>query len=185
MAFWLGIRASFSVFYVALLEDFAWKRGESAGVQSMALITYTVFAPVVGSLVDRIGPKKTIVPGILILALGLFLCSTIHSLSQFYVFYGIIVGIGITAVSIVPFSAILAHWFEKTRGLASGIAVSGMGFAIRSFLPSAMFPPVLLASPVRTDWQITEPLPCGKSIACQRPAQRLTEPKGPGAKRPS
>ena len=40
MAFWFGIRTAFSVFYVALLEDFPWGRGEAAGVQSMALITH-------------------------------------------------------------------------------------------------------------------------------------------------
>ena len=40
MAFWLGIRASFSVYYVALLEDYSWSRSGSAGVQSMALITF-------------------------------------------------------------------------------------------------------------------------------------------------
>ena len=34
MAFWFGIRTSFSVFYVALLEDFPWSRGETAAVQS-------------------------------------------------------------------------------------------------------------------------------------------------------
>ncbi|MDX2497393.1 MAG: hypothetical protein QNL11_05760 [Desulfobacterales bacterium] len=48
MAFWIGIRTSFSVFYVALLEEFSWSRGDSAGAQSLALITYTVLAPLVG-----------------------------------------------------------------------------------------------------------------------------------------
>ncbi|MCK4985803.1 MAG: hypothetical protein KAS40_09815, partial [Desulfobacterales bacterium] len=48
MAFWLGIRSSFSVFYVALLDEFPWSRAGSAGVQSMALITYTFMAPLVG-----------------------------------------------------------------------------------------------------------------------------------------
>jgi len=38
MAFWLGIRSSFSVFYVALLEDFHWTRAGSASVQSIAII---------------------------------------------------------------------------------------------------------------------------------------------------
>jgi len=47
MGFWLGIRTSFSVFYIALLEDFPWNRGDSAGVQSMALISYTILAPLV------------------------------------------------------------------------------------------------------------------------------------------
>jgi MFS family permease len=89
MAFWLGIRSSFSVFYVALLDDFPWDRGESAGVQSMALIAYTVLSPLVGGLIDRFGSRRVIVPGILILTAGLCLCSTIKNLSQFYLFYGI------------------------------------------------------------------------------------------------
>lgn len=135
MAFWLGIRSSFSVFYVALLEEFSWNRGESAGVQSMALITYTLLAPAVGSLIDRFGPRRVIVPGILILSFGLILCATINTLAQFYVLYGVFMGTGITCIGIVSYSAILAHWFEKKRGLASGIAVSGMGLGTFALVP--------------------------------------------------
>jgi MFS family permease len=135
MAFWFGIRASFSVFYVALLEDFAWNRGDAAGVQSMALITYTVMAPLVGGLIDRFGPRRVVVPGILVLVLGLILCRTIENLTQFYLFYGVIMGSGITCIGIVTYSAILAHWFEKRRGLASGMAVSGMGLGTFVLVP--------------------------------------------------
>ncbi|MBN2125801.1 MAG: MFS transporter, partial [Deltaproteobacteria bacterium] len=135
MAFWLGIRSSFSVFYVALLEEFAWNRGEAAGVQSMALITYTLLAPLAGGLIDRFGPRRIIMPGILLLALGLVLCATIKSLFQFYILYGVVMGAGITAIGIVTYSAILAHWFEKRRGLASGIAVSGMGLGTFALVP--------------------------------------------------
>ena len=118
MAFWMGIRTSFSVFYVALLEDFPWNRAGSAGVQSMALITYTFMAPLVGGLIDRFGPRRVIAPGILILAVGLMLCSKIEILTQFYIFYGVIVGAGISCIGIVSYSSILAHWFEKKRGMA-------------------------------------------------------------------
>jgi sugar phosphate permease len=117
MAFWMGIRTSFSVFYVALLEDFPWNRGASAGVQSMALITYTFMAPLVGGLIDRFGPRRVIAPGILILAVGLMLCSKIEILTQFYIFYGVIVGAGISCIGIVSYSSILAHWFEKIKVL--------------------------------------------------------------------
>jgi sugar phosphate permease len=89
MAFWLGIRSSFSVFYVALLEEFPWNRGASAGAQSMALITYTILSPIVGGLIDRFGPRRVVVPGILLLAMGLILCSTIETLNQFYLLYGL------------------------------------------------------------------------------------------------
>lgn len=135
MAFWMGIRTSFSVFYVALLEDFPWNRGSSAGVQSMALITYTCMAPLVGGLIDRFGPRRVIAPGILILAVGLMLCSKIEILTQFYIFYGVVAGTGISCIGIVSYSAILAHWFEKKRGLASGIAVSGMGLGTFLLVP--------------------------------------------------
>lgn len=135
MAFWLGIRSSFSVFYVALLEEFPWGRAESAGVQSMALITYTILAPLAGGLIDRFGPRRIIVPGVLILALGLVCCATIDSLLKFYLLYGIFMGAGITAIGIVSYSAILAHWFERKRGLASGIAVSGMGLGTFVLVP--------------------------------------------------
>jgi len=135
MAFWFGIRATFSVFYVALLEEFSWGRGEAAGVQSMALISYTIMAPIVGGLIDRFGPRRIIVPGILLLASGLILCSSIKTLRQFYLIYGVIVATGVTTIAIVSYTTILAHWFEKRRGLANGLAVSGMGLGTFIFVP--------------------------------------------------
>jgi sugar phosphate permease len=139
MAFWFGIRSSFSIFYVALLEDFQWSRAESAGVQSIALITYTALAPIVGGLIDRFGPRRVIGPGIVVLTVGLILCSLVNTLVQFYMLYGVILGAGITCISIVAYSAILGHWFEKKRGLASGIAVSGMGFGTFLFVPLSQY----------------------------------------------
>lgn len=139
MAFWYGIRSSFSIFYVTLLEDFSWSRGESAGVQSMALIAYTILAPLVGGLIDRFGPRRVIVPGILILSSGLILCGSIETLTQFYIFYGVVAGTGITCIAVVSYSAILAHWFEKKRGLASGIAVSGMGLGTFLMVPLSQY----------------------------------------------
>ena len=133
--FWLGIRTSFSVFYVALLEEFSWERGESAGVQSIALLTYTLLAPLVGGMIDRFGPRRVILPGILILSMGLVLCATVDSLTRFFILYGVVMGAGITCIGIVSYSAILAHWFEKKRGLASGIAVSGMGLGTFVLVP--------------------------------------------------
>jgi MFS family permease len=135
MAFWFGFRTTFSVFYVALLEEFQWGRGESAGVQSIALITYTVMAPLVGGMIDRFGPRRVIVPGILLLALGLILCASIKSLAHFYLLYGVVAGTGVTSVAIVSYNAILAHWFVKKRGVASGIAVSGMGLGTFILIP--------------------------------------------------
>jgi MFS family permease len=101
----------------------------------MALITYTALSPLVGGLIDRFGPRRIVIPGILILALGLGLCSAIETLGQFYLFYGVVMGSGITVIGIITYSSVLAHWFEKKRGLASGLAVSGMGLGTFLLVP--------------------------------------------------
>ena len=103
MAFWYGIRSTFSIFYVALLEAFPWNRAETAGVQSMSLMTYTIMAPLVGGLIDRFGPRRVIVPGVLLLGAGLLLCATMETLLGFYVLYGIVAGAGITCIAIVSY----------------------------------------------------------------------------------
>lgn len=113
MSFWFGLRTSFSVFFVALIDHFHWGRAEAAGAQSIAMLVYMITAPIIGTLVDRIGPRKVILPGIILMGLGLLLCTQIQTLIQFYLFFGLIVGMGVTCLSIAPFTVILAHWFER------------------------------------------------------------------------
>jgi MFS family permease len=135
MAFWFGSRTTFAVFFVALIDDFHWGRAEAAAAQSINLIAYMVMAPVIGTLVDRIGPRKVIVPGIILTGLGLLLCTQIQTLFQFYLFFGVMAGIGITCLSIAPFTVLLAHWFEKSRGMANGLAGVGIGIGPLFFVP--------------------------------------------------
>jgi MFS family permease len=135
MSFWFGIRTTFSVFFVALIDHFHWSRAEAAGAQSIAMLVYMIMAPMVGTLVDRIGPRKTILPGIFLTGVGFLLCTQIGSLLQFYIFFGAIVGIGVTCLSIAPFTVLLAHWFEHRRGTANGLASIGIGTGTLLFVP--------------------------------------------------
>ncbi len=135
MAYWFGLRTSFSIFFVALIDHFHWKRGEAAAALSIGMFAYMIVAPIVGLLVDRIGPRKVILPGIVLTGLGLLLCTQIETLFQFYLFYGVMVGIGITCLSIAPFTVILTHWFERNRGAANGLAGVGIGIGPLLFVP--------------------------------------------------
>ncbi len=135
MSFWFGIRTTFSVFFVALIDHFHWSRAEAAGAQSLAMLVYMIMAPIIGMLVDRVGPRKTILPGIFLTGIGFLLCTQIRSLFQFYLFFGAIVGIGVTCLSIAPFTVILAHWFEHRRGTANGLASAGIGTGTLFFVP--------------------------------------------------
>jgi MFS family permease len=135
MAFWFGFRSMFSVFLVALVEDFGWGRAEISGVQSVTMVCYIIAAPLVGGLVDRFGPRRVILPGIILMAAGLALSSTIHGLLQYYLYYGVLGGVSVAFISLAAYTAIIPHWFEKRRGTASGIAASGMGLGLMLFPP--------------------------------------------------
>ncbi len=135
MAFWYGFRTTFSVFFVAMIDHFQWSRAETAGAQSIGMIVYMVMAPLVGHLVDRTGPRRIILPGIILMGLGLLLCTRITTLIHFYLFFGLIAGMGVTCLSISPFTAILSHWFERKRGMANGFASLGIGIGPLLFVP--------------------------------------------------
>jgi sugar phosphate permease len=73
LAYWFGLRTTFSVFFVALIDQFHWGRAEAAAALSIAMVAYMVMAPIVGILVDRVGPRKVMLPGIILTGLGLLL----------------------------------------------------------------------------------------------------------------
>ena len=109
LGFTRGLHSSFGVFYVALLDTFGWSRGATAGVFSMVLTVDAMLSPVVGYLLDRFGTKKIVCSSCFILALGLLLSSTIDSLWQLYVFFGLISAVGITFTGMCP----MCFWFRS------------------------------------------------------------------------
>lgn len=53
-----SMRYSFSVFYKAIIDEFGWSRAETAAAFSVSLLVYGLSSPVVGTLADRLGPRK-------------------------------------------------------------------------------------------------------------------------------
>src|SRR5207245_2679155 len=75
-----GLYFSFPVFFVALLEEFGWPRGATAAAFSISSIVQGAFSPVVGILVDRIGPRRVMLGGAFVLGSACVLASRIDSL---------------------------------------------------------------------------------------------------------
>lgn len=126
---------SFSVFYVALLEEFGWSRAASAGVFSLFVIVVGLAGAAAGVLADRFGPGRIISVAVVILATGLVACSWISSLWQFYLFFGVITAIGLSATGWVPCVTMISRWFYARLGAALGIASSGIGVGILIMVP--------------------------------------------------
>jgi len=132
MAYWFGLRTTFSVFFVALIDQFHWGRAGAAAALSIAMVAYMVMAPIVGILVDRIGPRKVVLPGIVLTGVGLLLCTQIETLTQFYLFYGVVAGMGIACLSIAPFTIILATGLKEKEALPMALQVLAWASALCS-----------------------------------------------------
>ena len=130
-----GLHGTFGVFFVAMLDTFGWSRAVTAGAISLAIIFEGACLPFVGGLIDRIGGRKTLIGGGLVLAAGLSLASTISSIWQFYFWIGIVSAFGIALIGMVPHVAIITREFPQRRGTALGIAWAGGGVGIVLLVP--------------------------------------------------
>ena len=83
-----------------------------------------------GHLQDRYGPRIVIPLGAVILALSLVLSSRIETIGQFCFSYGVMAGAGVGLIAFTSHAAFIPRWFERRRGLAMGIATSGIGFGM-------------------------------------------------------
>src|SRR2546427_10762600 len=52
-----GVTGSFSVYYLALLENFPWTHSHGARIASAQFIVYALASPLVGLTFDRFGPR--------------------------------------------------------------------------------------------------------------------------------
>jgi MFS family permease len=130
-----GLHGTFGVFFVAMLDSFGWSRALTAGAISLAIIFEGACLPWAGALIDRIGGRKTLMLGGLVLATGLALSSTISSVWEFYFWIGIVCAVGIALIGMVPHVAILTREFAQRRGTALGIAWAGGGVGIVLLVP--------------------------------------------------
>ncbi|MDH7798690.1 MULTISPECIES: MFS transporter [unclassified Beijerinckia] len=119
--------ASLGLFIEVFEKQFGWSRTEVSSAASVMMICTAISMPFVGRLVDRIGPRRVLIPSIVLL--GLCMLAIPFLVTQFWQFMLIYVLMGTIAAGTnsVPYMRVLASWFDRSRGLAIGIAGSGTG----------------------------------------------------------
>jgi len=120
-----GTLYAFGVYFNALLADFGWTKAMTSGAFSLSVVFLALFAVIAGRLSDRFGPRVVLTVGGLLLGTGCLLMSRIETAWQLYLYYGVIIGVGMST-SFVPPASTVARWFVKRRGMMTGIAVSGL-----------------------------------------------------------
>jgi MFS family permease len=117
---------AFGVFFKPILNEFGWTRAVTSGALSLAVIMSGLLTIAMGGLTDRVGPRTVMTLCGLLLGSGFILMSQVRALLHLYLFYGILVGVGMSG-SFVPLISTVARWFVKRRGLMTGIVASGTG----------------------------------------------------------
>lgn len=127
-----GIRFTVGPFLKPVAADLGLDRGSFSLVISLSLFLYGAFMPLVGRLVDRMGPRIVCSAGAVILAGAMALTGTMHSLWEFFLYYGVLVALGLAATGHVVAAATLTRWFVRRRGTAVSLlsAASMAGMAI-------------------------------------------------------
>ena len=121
-----GSAYTFGSFLDPLQKEFGASRGSVSLVFSFAGFLYFAFGLVSGPLADRWGVRKLAAVGMTLIGLGLILAGRAHTLLQVYAAYGLGVGLGV-GCAYVPTLGAVQRWFVRRRGVASGLAVSGIG----------------------------------------------------------
>ncbi len=113
-------------FYDFWVKDFGWSRATVTSGNAFAKVAVGLLGFFAGWLIDRFGPRRLMLAGILMGGIALVGLSTVTTLSQFYLFY-VFNALGYMCAGPLPNQVLTARWFKKTRGKAMGFAYLGIG----------------------------------------------------------
>jgi len=124
-----GSYITYGIFFNSFLTEFGWSRAMISGASSLYFFMFGLLGILTGRLVDKIGPRIVMTGCGIFYGSGYMLMSQIQSVWQLYLFYGLIVAIGFSAIDVVTLSTI-ARWFSRRRGTMTGTIKVGAGVGL-------------------------------------------------------
>ena len=128
----IGAIYSWSLFNQPLMDKYGWDKNDVVLTFSIAVFVFAFSTIFSGRLQDKIGPKKVATIGGILYGVGLMLSSTASTLTQLYIYYGIIAGAGVGFAYVCPLSTCV-KWFPEKKGFITGIAVGAFGLGSLMF----------------------------------------------------
>jgi MFS family permease len=114
--------------YIAVLSDeMGWSKTTLSGAAALQSVEAAIIGPVLGWIMDRVGPQKMIRLGMVIFSAGLLLLSQVNAVATFYT-SAILMAIGASLSGYFPLSVALVQWFEKFR--ARALSIMSLGLAL-------------------------------------------------------
>ncbi|SEF21207.1 MFS transporter, OFA family, oxalate/formate antiporter [Streptococcus gallolyticus] len=137
----LGSTYAWSVYRNPIVAETGWNQSSITFAFSLAIFYLGMSAAFMGQVVEKFGPRVTGTISAILYASGNILTGVAlanHSLLLLYLGYGVLGGIGLGTGYVTPVSMII-KWFPDKRGLATGLAIMGFGFASLLTSPIAHF----------------------------------------------
>jgi MFS family permease len=142
-------RYNLAAFLPFMMDELGWARETISLAQSISIWLYAAFVLLSGALVDRIGGRKVFLIGGAITILGWVLFSAVQTPWQLYLYYGVLLSLGVGMSHYVPVMATTRKWFRRRAGLVAG--VTGSAWAVGN----AVFLPVLTRMADSSGWRYT------------------------------
>lgn len=118
---------TFGVFLKPIMADMGWQRGTASFAMAVGGVVSALAVPVLGWMMDRWSIRRVALPGLVVYALAMGLLGlSPHSLLLFMILFALAEGAN-SIQTPIGYAKAIAAWFDRRRGLALGIAMSGIG----------------------------------------------------------
>lgn len=131
-----GLSYAFGVFLEPIQRDLGLSRAGVSLVFSLQTVVIYVAAAALGILADRFGVRRFLLVGAVALAVGGVWTSRADTYGGLLIAYGVVTATGLGAVYVVSYATV-PRWFERRRGLATGVATAGLGVGMVAVAPAA------------------------------------------------
>ncbi len=153
-----GIRAAPGVMLLPLRGEMGWSTGEISFAVSLGLVLFGLAGPLTGSLMDRFGPRRMIMLGLLLIVLSTVASALMTERWQLNLFWGALSGVGTGMASSVLGATVASRWFVARRGLVMGI------FGAATSAGQLVFVPLLMGLVVVLGWRTSTAILAGVAL---------------------
>lgn len=171
----IGLFFAYGLFFKSFEDEFGWSRTLMSSVSAMAVFMMGALAALAGRLADRFGPRPVLLASGLLYGLGYALISQITAPWQMFLLFGTLLGAGLSTHDVVTLSTI-ARWFERKRGIMSGVVKVGTA------LGQVTLPPLAAILIVAYGWRHAAVLlGVGAGVVLVAAALLMSHPRSPSA----
>ncbi len=142
-----GVRAAPGVFIIPFEKEYGWSRADTSLVVGISILIFGLGGPLTGSLIERFGPRVIMLGGLVMVSLGLLPMLFMDSFWQFFLWWGVVVGIGTGLIANVLGTTIAHRWFRTNQGLIVGLFSAAASTGQLAFLP------IMSALTVAINWR--------------------------------